>query len=314
MRRLHQLTFLLVLGLAACASADPKLSDCALIKLAEAPIEVRGTLQFVPARIAGQPVTLMVDTGAERTVLTEAAATRLGLKRDPRHVTQTYGIGGPSSSMDAALPDGLTLGGTRFPLDRVAVGHFAIDHVPGAPPDGLLGADLLLAFDMDLNLPAGRMTLWRARRCGPARPPWSVPAVEIDGIGSRRDRLLLPIVLDGAAGQAVLDTGAQSTTVSLGFARSAGVTDIMLATDPTAIAHGAAPNSVPVHVHHFAELRVGPAVIHDPVLPVVPVDASFGDALVGGDFLLGRRVWLAFATHQMFVTPLGPPTAIAARP
>ena len=158
-RRLRQLTLGLVLGLAACAGGDPKISDCALIKLAETPLDVRGTLQFVPARIAGQPVTLMLDTGAERTVLTEAAVTRLGLKRDPRYVTQTYGIGGPSTNMDAPLPDGLTLGGTRFPVDRVAVGHFAIDHVPGAPPDGLLGADLLLAFDMDLNLPAGRMTL-----------------------------------------------------------------------------------------------------------------------------------------------------------
>jgi predicted aspartyl protease len=293
----------LSLGLAACAGG-PKISDCALIKLAETPLEVRGTLQFVPATIAGQPVTFLVDTGAERTLLTEAAAARLGLKRDPHRITQTYGIGGPSSNMDATLPDGLTLGGTRFPVDRVAVGHFGIEHVPGAAPDGLLGADILLAFDMDLNSPAGRMTLWRARRCGPTKPPWSVPSIEIDGVGSRRDRLVLPIALDGASGQAILDTGAQATTVSLRFAHAAGVTDIMLATDRTVIAHGAAPNALPLHVHHFGELRIGPAVIRDPFLPVVPQESGFGDALVGGDFLLGRRVWLAFATHQMFVTPL----------
>jgi hypothetical protein len=29
-----------------------------------------------------------------------------------------------------------------------------------------------------------------------------------------------------------------------------------------------------------------------------------GDALVGADFLRGRRVWLSFSTQRVFVTPL----------
>jgi hypothetical protein len=46
------------------------------------------------------------------------------------------------------------------------------------------------------------------------------------------------------------------------------------------------------------------AAVYAPSLPVVPMPEGMGDALVGADFLHGRRVWLSFATRHMFVTPL----------
>ena len=70
------------------------------------------------------------------------------------------------------------------------------------------------------------------------------------------------------------------------------------------MAHGAAPDQVAVRLHRFRELRVGPTVVHSPTLPVVPMSDGMGDALVGADFLQGRRVWLSFATQRVFVTPI----------
>jgi hypothetical protein len=37
-----------------------------------------------------------------------------------------------------------------------------------------------------------------------------------------------------------------------------------------------------------------------------------GDALVGADFLQGRRAWLSFSTQRVFVTPLARGPWIAA--
>ena len=74
--------------------------------------------------------------------------------------------------------------------------------------------------------------------------------------------------------------------------------------DRAVMAHGAAREQVMVRIHRFQELRVGPAVMQTPALPVVPMTGSMGDALVGADFLRGRRVWLSFSTHRVFVTPL----------
>jgi hypothetical protein len=33
----------------------------------------------------------------------------------------------------------------------------------------------------------------------------------------------------------------------------------------------------------------------------LPVDAGVGDALVGEDFINGRRIWLSFANRTVFI-------------
>jgi predicted aspartyl protease len=311
--------FLLALalaGLAGCAASDPGARNasgvCPLLRLAEMPVETHGNMLFVRATILGAPVILLVDTGAERTLLTEAAVNRLRLPRDYQHATRTYGIGSPTASWDARLPDGLTLGGTHFPVDNVTVGRFGIVHVAGDAADGLLGADVLLAFDIDLDLPNRRLTLYRARRaCPDAEPPWQEPYIGLAGITTRRDRLLVPFELDGVAGMGVLDTGAQLSSISTRMAQRIGLEEAELAADRTVMAHGAAPDQVAVRIHRFRELRVGPATMRWPTLPVVPMTNGMGDALVGADFLKGRRVWLSFSTHRIFVTPIEPSSAIA---
>ncbi|HVC58973.1 MAG TPA: retropepsin-like aspartic protease [Acetobacteraceae bacterium] len=302
MRGLTALLLLLLAGLAGCAAPE----SCALVPLAAMPLDTRQNLMFVTAGIGGQPVRLLVDTGAERTVLTEAAVARLGLAHDARYITRSFGIGGSSANWDADIP-GIVLGQTRFPVRRVAVGDFAMDHVGGPPADGLLGADILLAFDIDIDEPAHRLTLYRVRRCPHAVPPWRQPAIRIDGLEARRDRLLVPIALDGVAGMAILDTGAQATTIGMAMARRLGLSAASLATDRTIIAHGAGPRPLAVHVHRFRELQVGNARIEAPTLAVVPNDRAVGDALLGGDFLRGRRVWLSFATRRLFVSSGGVP-------
>lgn len=304
---------LLLFGLAGCA-ADPYAPTvagvCPLVRVAEMPLHAHGNLLFVQASIDGAPITLLVDTGAERTLLTEDTVKQLHLPRDYEHVTRTWGIGNPTASWDALLPDGLVLGGTHFPVDRVTVGDFAIPQ-PGA--GGLLGADILLAFDLDLDLPDHRLTMYRARReCPHAAPPWNEPYLALDGITVQRDRLMVPFELDGVAGRGVLDTGAQLSSISLRMAEKIGVDKQALSDDRLVMAHGAAPEQVAVHIHHFQELRVGPAVMEAPALPIVPMTGGMGDALVGADFLRGRRVWLSYSTQRVFVTPLHQAPLIAA--
>ncbi|HME23638.1 MAG TPA: retropepsin-like aspartic protease [Acetobacteraceae bacterium] len=310
------LILLVLLVVAACAS-DPgaRRADgtCPLIPIAQVPLEVRGNLLFLQAKIGDEPVTMLVDTGAERTLLTEEAVDRLHLPRDLQHATRTFGIGSPTSTWDAKLPNGIVLGTTHFPVDVVTVGRFAIHGVAGGSADGLLGADILLAFDVDLDLPADRITFYRARRqCPDATPPWKEPYIGVDGVSTRRDRLQVPFELDGVAGLGVLDTGAQFSSISKGMAERVGLAEEAMATDRTVMAHGAAPDQVPVHIHRFREFRVGPEVMHAPMLPVVPMTSGMGDGLVGADFLRGRRTWLSFSAQRVFVTPQERGPSIAA--
>ncbi|HET8996969.1 MAG TPA: retropepsin-like aspartic protease [Acetobacteraceae bacterium] len=297
MTRRHRLVPGLLLTLLALLGGCATQPYCKLLPLAEMPVEDYRNLLVVPAEINGQPVRLLVDTGAERTMLTETAVQRLRLGRDS-HQTRSLGIGGVSAHFDARVP-GIWLGGTRFPVERVAVGAFALPELPGGPVDGLLGADILLAFDLDLNIPGQRLTLYRVRRCPTAVPPW--PALEVAGVGARRDRMLVPITVNGVAGKAVLDTGAQTSAISLEMAERTGVSPATLNRDPKITVHGAAPAPVQVPIQRFSRMTIAGEPVLYPRLAVVPTMGGLGDGLVGADFIRGRRLWLAFPTGQMFI-------------
>jgi predicted aspartyl protease len=290
---------LAALLLAGCATGPE--GACKLVWRADLPIDPRDGLIFVGATFDDRPATMVMDTGAERTTLTETAVTRLRLRRDLRHPSNTMGIGGPSASYEAPL-DNFAIGVFRLPVERVEVGTFPIPEIAGIQADGLLGADILLAFDLDIDLPARRLTIYRARPCADSRPPWTVPYASVEGVSMRRDRLVVPLSLNGADGTAVLDTGAQRTVVRPEFAARAGVTQAMLDLDPSAMLQGASRGQASFHMHHFDTLRIGNDTAHGVPLPVANLPGAEADALIGGDFLSGRRIWVSAASHQLFFT------------
>jgi hypothetical protein len=291
---------LLLLLVSACA---PNPINCGLVVVAKMPLEVRNRLLVVPAGIGGKWVTLLVDTGAERTVLSADTVARLGLARDEKIFTRSTGMGGTYTANDAIVP-GLVLGGVRFPLQRVSVGQFRLG--PDLAADGLLGSDVLLAFDLDIDVPDRTLTLYRPQLCPDVRPPWTEPFAEVSGVRALRDRLLIPLELDGVSGMGILDTGAQATTIGVSMATRLGLTPLAMAGDPIVQHHGAGPGSQEARLHRFSLLRIGPAAEQDPMLSVLPVDAGVGDALVGEDFINGRRIWLSFANRAVFIATSTP--------
>jgi predicted aspartyl protease len=296
----RSLCLLLLVFLARC-DATPQI-DCNLTMVAQMPLEVQDHLLVVPVGINGKWVHLVVDSGAERTTISDAAAIRLGLPHDPRYVNRSLGIGGATTTTDVTI-DRFVLGGAHLsPVTRIAVGTFNLQNVRGLHADGLLGADILLAFDMDIDVPGNQLTLYRRRLCPNARPPWPEPALEITGVKGRRTRLMLPFELDNVPGTAILDTGAQGNVLGVDMARRVGLNDQTMNKDPLIHQHGVGPGETISHLHQFRLLRIGPVAEEAPRFAVVQSDFGFGDALIGETFLQGRRVWLSFDPLQIFVS------------
>jgi predicted aspartyl protease len=283
------------------AACGPPAVNCELTMVAQMPLEVQDQLLIVPAGINGKWVRLIVDTGAERTTIADAAAERLGMPHDARYRTQSMGVGGQSTTTDVSV-DRLVLGGVRFPLQRVAVGNFNLQNENGLNADGLLGADILLAFDLDIDVAGARLTLYRPRICPQAPLPWQEPAAEIAGVRAQKDRLLVPFALDGVAGMAIIDTGAQRSVLGLDMARRMNLNSQTMAGDPVIHQHGVGPDDVIAHIHRFDLLRIGPVTQRDLQLPVMETEAGLGDALIGQEFLRGRRVWISFRDRQIYVS------------
>jgi hypothetical protein len=292
--------FLLLLVFLARCDATPDI-DCTLTMVAQMPLQVEHNLLIVPAGINGKWVHLVVDSGAERTTISDSTASRLGLPHDPKYVTHAMGIGGATTTTDVTI-DRLVLGGVHFPMTRIAAGTFNLQSLPGLSADGLLGADILLAFDMDIDVPGGKLTLYRSRVCPSAGPPWKEPSFEIAGVRARKDRLLLPFELDGTSGLAILDTGAQGNVLGVDMARRMGLNEQTMAGDPSIRQHGVGPAETISHLHQFKSLRIGPVAVESPKFAILQSDFGVGDALIGETFLQGRRVWLSFRNRQVFVS------------
>jgi hypothetical protein len=262
-------------------------------------------------------VRLVVDTGAQRTLLTSAAVARLHLSPDMQHGTRSWGVGGPTAFFDAAV-DNFELAGMELPLHSVAVGDLNVTPLQGGA-DGVLGTDVLRWFTVDLDAPDGRMTLYRGEPCWVKAPPWPQAASQLAGVRVNQHALqnptmlLLPIEVDGVKAMALLDTGSQASAVTLDLADRLGITEKTLASDPAVVVGGAGPDTVKAPLHRFHSLQIGAWVATDPVLPVIDFPQRTVDqplrgmnrrwqGLIGQDFLHGHRLWFSLAGWQVFVS------------
>jgi predicted aspartyl protease len=108
----------------------------------------------VPASIDGVGLTLMVDTGADRTVISPAALARVGVQTAPNRSVRVLGVAGSTATAGEAVIERLDLGGSRVgPLPVLVLDIGA----PGI--DGLLGRDVLDKFTLTIDASQGRATL-----------------------------------------------------------------------------------------------------------------------------------------------------------
>jgi hypothetical protein len=184
----------------------------------------------------------------------------------------------------------------------VTVGPLPVAEVAGRPITGLLGRDFLSPFDLDLDLPAHRLTLYGVSGCDTGFLPWTEPYAAIPVSTTVGAALVVAALVDGRLLRALVDSGASASLITAPGMFRLGLTPELLARDPGANGTGVGPQPVPMHRHRFAELRVGPEVTRDPVLWVASVRVvPIVDLLLGADWLAHRRVWLSFATKQVFV-------------
>jgi hypothetical protein len=297
----------ILLLLASLLIASAARADCIVDNKATVALDVVGGTITVPVQINGTVATMILDTGAQRSILTEEAAHRLNVARDEWVGTTMRGIGGIESRPNAD-PRSLTLGGV--PLVRRTLSHDTSLTVGILPRtrigdlviDGALGRDFLAPFDLDLDVPDRRLTLYRVQGCTGRFLPWqggytAVPVSLLD-----QNALILPVTLDGTPLRALLDTGASASLVAAPGIFRLGLQPGGFANDPADQVSGVGSHVVTMHRHTFRSLQVGGQATRAPVIWAAPVHLTpIVDMLLGADWLAERRIWISYATHQLFV-------------
>ena len=285
----------------ATATADTRAVGCGTSRVGEITVATLHNAPIVTLVANGAPLTLLLDTGAEWTIVTPAAAKRVGAQT-PRieFDRQVRGLSGSLATNEVELRS-FTAGGVTIPWRRVRVASLNMPSVFSGPLDGVLGADTLSSFDIDLDLPHHRMVFYGKQSCPSAAPTWAEPYATIAVRKTFSNHLSFPAQLDGRQIDAFIDTGAQLSVLSSKAALALGVTDAALSRDRATVTLGAAAERLDSHLHRFSHMEVGGEVVRNPALIIADVSLKDAELVLGIDFLGSRRVWLSYGSQQIFL-------------
>ncbi len=295
-------------AIAALALALPMLTRAACqVETLELPVKMVGPRATTTVAIGGQSVPLTVDSGAFFSMLTEAAASQLGL-----NVKRTPGgrIGGVVGNAEAGVTTVPRL--QLFKGDLKNVAFIVGGNDPGFGTMGFMGRNILSNTDTEYDLAHGVIRfVFPSDDCARANmaywagsSPVGVVELKTDET-SRTPAIRVEAKLNGHDVVAVLDTGASTTVVSAQAARRADVPerDWKPAGAIVGVGRGLSQEwTVP-----FEKFEVGGEAIAHNRLQVADIDLRNADMLLGVDFFLSHRIYVSKQQSKMFFTYNGGP-------
>ena len=273
--------------LLAGAAALPRAAfACNRMRVAEMSLGLVEAYPLLPAVIAGQAVSLLLDTGADGMLITPAMADALHLPL--QGMTRIYGTGG-SQEARIVLVAGLTLGGATMPAQAAPVVALPIDLRTRPPLAGLLGASLLSQFDLELDVGRQRMALYLPSTC-PAPLDGTTLPIALSSAG-------VPFVEVHVNGQrllAIVDTGSRATLIDTAAARRLGISAPISANT----ARGIDGERLPLE-HVQVQLALGDEAPRPAPASISLLRLERGDMLLGLDVLAQRPMWLLYGQSRV---------------
>ncbi len=295
--------------LALSAPAGPSLAACQLGRIAELPVTMNGLRALVPAQINGADAQFIVDSGAFYSTITPASAAqfKLHLSAAPYGLS-LRGIGGTTSPASVTTVDVFTLAGARLRDLQFVVGGAEV----GSGAVGTLGLNILRLADTEYDLANGVVRLWRPRDCGNSmlaywagNEPYSV--IDIDQTNPGSPHIIGNATLDGQRIRVGFDTGSSVSTLTLRAARQAGFDPKGPDVQEQGLGRGIGQSAVNEWISTFANFEIGGVQIRNARLHVVNAQILGVDMLLGADFFLSHRIYVAFSQNKLYFTYNGGP-------
>jgi predicted aspartyl protease len=250
---------------------------------------------LVDAKMNGSPAVLLLDTGAEHSILDREFAQRLGLRpvayadlQRPYSSENTEVILVPHLDIQSVHSSGL-----RMMTDDLAAASGAL----GVHIDGVLGNDVMRKFTITLDYSAGSVTFGRI-----SVAPHGVP-IKLRGIGNR---YFTHLNFDGVPLTFLLDTGTNFSVLSnSGWSRLNQDKKILSVIDGVRSSGTSAPSKLVC----IRQMTIGRTSYENlPMRVQPPTSAGFFsdpdvDGLLGTDFLRQFVVSLDLANDSLYLSP-----------
>ena len=294
-------------------------NGCRLGKIVEFPVTMRDLRPLVTAKINDVDVRFVLDSGAFYSMISAASAAALKLKTSPApfgfylqgvHGTADVSIGRAKTFTLAGVP----MHDVQFLVGGSEAGQGSI---------GLLGQNFLHVADVEYDLGQGVVRLMQPEDCrkgflaywvGKSAPYSVIDLVSEPELSSRttgRTIRLSPALgfahVNGTEIRVLFDTGAAQSILSLKAAARAGIKPESPGVVSAGASYGIGRSTFASYLAPFASFKVGDEEIKNARLRIGDIDLPNADMLIGADFFLSHRIYVANSQNKLYFTYNGGP-------
>ena len=291
-------------------------SRCQLGLVADFKVKLDRFRPLIEGRINGQPVQILVDTGAFTTTLWTSAARELHLRLTDVNGLTVVGAGGRSVAFQTVI-ENLQLGGLNYKNFHVLVtGSGAHDAAL------IMGRDILGRTDIEFDLAHDALRLLIPKDCRDDEMPyWAAKGYSqapIRRAGGKAQPIELDVQLNGRTVQAILDSGAALSIATPAAASRSGVK----LDGPQGTGRGIGPRQVASQIGVLDTFTLGDETIRKAKIrfadlfkgtEIAYTGSRLGERpdmpemLLGADFLRSHRVLVSPSHRMVFFTYEGGP-------
>jgi tetratricopeptide (TPR) repeat protein/predicted aspartyl protease len=301
---------LIVLMLLSLAGAPIRVAAaCKLVKRGELQVTMSGLRPMVHAKINDTDALFIADSGAFYSMLTPAAAAQFKLALDPApYWLSLAGVGGEARVWLTRV-NTFTLFNLKIPkVEFIVAGNDL-----GAGAVGLLGQNVFrLAGDVEYDLANGVIRLMRADDCRKSvlaywalDRPYSV--IDIEHATPASPHTAGVAFVNGSKIRVIFDTGAATSMLTLEAAKRAGVTPESEGVVAGGVTFGIGRQYVKTWIAPFPSFRIGDEEVRNTRLRIGASAMRGVDMLIGADFFLSHRVYVANSQGKLYFTYNGGP-------
>lgn len=295
----------LTLALAGCAAAPEPPAACHVVDVGDLDVTFVNGVPVVPVSLDGHALHMLVDTGAEASVITPATARVLHIAQDEEVTASGTGVNG-SVAAAVTLSQSLSFGRVNVGDESFLVAALGDDAAhPGAMAvDGLLGSDILRQFAIALDFPEHKMMLLQPGTCAEVLPPWLGRYSTLKFTRATSGSPIIPIRIDGQVFYTIVDTGDYATAINTPALDKAGVVPEAGSRNIQAQSYGLGGLSGDDRVLTFARVSIGAESFAH--APVQAMNSGFfaeerADGLLGEDYLRTHRVFIDNAADKIYL-------------
>jgi len=297
-------------------SAAAAAGECQLQELGVLPVDMRNLRPLVWTKINGVKARFLLDSGSFYSSISPDAATQRHLKLSYLDGRELYvmGLGGAQQTEATTVDDFEFLGVHLHHIQFLVLGQ-------GGDLTGIIGQNLLRISDMEYDLANGIVRFMKPAGCND-RPLayWALHAtytsVKLQYSDPAEPQMRSDATINGRRMTVWFDTGTPRSMLFLEAAKRAGITPSSPGVRFLGISYGIGPASAKVWVAPVDTFQLGGEKVEHTHLLIGDfqprnidgsLSGSFPDMILGDDFFLSHRIYVAYSQNRLYFTYNGGP-------